>query len=446
MDSGSVIGDDGTASGDSRVRIHAASSGRPKRLVELWELFGEPSDMDAVILAPSDKVRVIDPARIRDIILVRVAVETRDMSRAEIAKDISTIVSARLSATECRHAVDRNLAALADAGLVTLRTVAVLATDAGRKRAQMVLGGKGALPKSWREARDVRLVARAIGLDDASSARLKLLLKADGLKAAIVQQAFGVSLRGLVTASRLRAGLAVVALERAFGQSGGGSPARKTGLSAKDGRKLASQLTAEQGNYGTDSRLIAVLAIQVTRAIAGDFASLQSAVLQHYVFGEKVLDDMLAAAGKRKPERRRRSVRRRGDYQAPVQLDLLFGGQRAEPVPVTVRVPVERAVSIARPDLNAFTAEVRRLADGVAEGWPGNRKAFINRVWRVTQAQRPEWGLSEIEFKAMLTEAHRAGGLALAHADLKDSKTLKDVQESQIAFKNTIFHFIRADG
>lgn len=402
--------------------------------------------MDAVILAPSASVRVSDPARIRDIILVRVAVETRDMSRAEIAKDIGVVVGPKLSATECRHAVDRNLGALADAGLVTLRTVAVLVTDAGRKRAQMVLGGKAPLPKSWREARDVRLVAKALGLDEASSGRLKLLLKADGLKAAIVQQAFALQLRGLVTASRLRAALAVVALERAFGQSGGSSSARKTGLSAKDGRKLATQLTADHGNYGTDSRLIAALAIQASRAVSGDFASLQCAVLRHYVFGEKVLADMFAVGGKAKPERRRRSNRVRGDYQPPVQLDLLFGGQRNPPDPATADRPAERAVSLARPDLNAFTADVRRMADGVAEGWPGNRKAFINRVWRAAQAQRPEWGLSEIEFKAMLTEAHRAGGLVLAHADLKDSQTLRDVQESQIAFKNTNFHFIRADG
>jgi hypothetical protein len=406
--------------------------------------------MDAATLAPSGRATVSDPSRIRDIILVRVAVETRDMSRADITKDIAVILGPRLSAADCRHAVDRNLAALADAGLVTLKAVAVTATAAGRKRAPMVLGGKTALPKSWREARDQRLVALALGMEDASSARLKLLVKSDGLKAAIVQQAYGVPLRGLVTASRLRAGLATVALERAFGKSGTGAPARKTGLSAKDGRKLASQLTLDQGNYGTDSRLIAALAVQASGAASGDLAGLQLAVLQRYIYGEKVLDDRLPAAGAAKAERRagqRRVARVRGNYQAPVQLDLLLGTQGRDALPALTEPRAEARVAIvARPDLAAFTADIRRLADQLAEGWPGNRKAFINRVWRATQVQRPEWGLSEIEFKAMLTEAHRAGGISLAYADLKDSKTLKDVQESQIAFKNTIFHFIRADG
>ena len=59
--------------------------------------------------------------------------------------------------------------------------------------------------------------------------------------------------------------------------------------------------------------------------------------------------------------------------------------------------------------------------------------------------QRPDWGLSEIAFKGLLAEAHRLGQLSLANADLKDASNIRDVQDSALIYKNTVFHFIRVD-
>ena len=42
----------------------------------------------------------------------------------------------------------------------------------------------------------------------------------------------------------------------------------------------------------------------------------------------------------------------------------------------------------------------------------------------------------------MLAEAHRAGSLALANADLKDNSNIKDLQDSAVVYKNAVFHFI----
>jgi hypothetical protein len=92
-----------------------------------------------------------------------------------------------------------------------------------------------------------------------------------------------------------------------------------------------------------------------------------------------------------------------------------------------------------------FATEIRRLAAGEAQGWSGDRKAYISRVWRSLCEKRPEWRLSEIEFKCMLAEAHRSGQLALANADLKDESNIKDVQESAVIYRNAVFHFIRVD-
>src|SRR5262249_23026657 len=103
------------------------------------------------------------------------------------------------------------------------------------------------------------------------------------------------------------------------------------------------------------------------------------------------------------------------------------------------------APPIKRPDLAGFAAEVRRRAAAHAQGWSGNRRAFIAHVWRNVRELRPEWGLSEIEFKCMLAEAHRTGAVVLAHADLKDGQNLQDLKDSALVYKNAVYHFIRVD-
>ncbi|MFZ1101648.1 MAG: hypothetical protein WAN86_02020, partial [Hyphomicrobiaceae bacterium] len=118
-------------------------------------------------------------------------------------------------------------------------------------------------------------------------------------------------------------------------------------------------------------------------------------------------------------------------------------GEAGAPAPLAAP---QRPAATARPlDLPGFASEVRRCAAGEAQGWSGDRKAYISRVWRSLREQRPDWGLSEIEFKGMLAEAHRLGQLALANADLKDASNIKDVQDSALVYKNAVFHFIRVD-
>jgi hypothetical protein len=117
------------------------------------------------------------------------------------------------------------------------------------------------------------------------------------------------------------------------------------------------------------------------------------------------------------------------------------------PAPAPQRPPATAAAPPAAqpPDLSGFALEVRRCAAGEAQGWSGDRKAYISHVWRSMRERRPEWGLSETEFKLLLAEAHRSGQLALANADLKDESNIKDVQESAVVYRNAVFHFIRVD-
>ena len=45
----------------------------------------------------------------------------------------------------------------------------------------------------------------------------------------------------------------------------------------------------------------------------------------------------------------------------------------------------------------------------------------------------------------MLAEAHRLGAIVLANADLKDKKSIKDLESSAVPYKNTVWHFVRVE-
>ena len=368
----------------------------------------------------------LDAGRVRDIVLVRIATAGKVLTRAELADDLFPLVSHALTLATWSTTLDRDLGALADAGLCEAKPVAVSATEAGRKRAALVLG-LNALPRSWSEARSGRLVAKALGMDHLPPRRLKSLLKADGLRAAIVQHAFTLKLRGLPTPARLRANLAKLAVSRAFGSSLPAGIDDRSGLSAKAGRNLAGRLAHPPRDFPTDSRLIAALAMEHAGARKADFDHLQTALLRRYV----TTGPITPVATVLKPQRVR--IPASAKPAAPLVKSAPQTLSNANPY------------AAARPTFAGFVTTIRSVAASVAEGWPGNRKAFISKVWSAVLARHPEWHLSDVEFKAMLAEAHRAGQIVLANADLKDQRCIADIQASAIAYRNTIFHYVRVD-
>ncbi|HJZ44436.1 MAG TPA: hypothetical protein VJ233_11985 [Hyphomicrobiaceae bacterium] len=375
--------------------------------------------MKAAVLEKPVSTGAFDIDRVRAILLVRIASASDGVSKAELVGDLAPLAAHRLPAGHWRALIEREVAALADAGLIASKAGRIAATEAGVARAAIFLGLKGSLPRSWGDVRDVRLVAKALGLEREGAKRLKALATPEGLRAAVLQQAYNLRIKGVPTASRLRSALAAVALERAFGNKVQAGLAGKLGLSAKAGRLLAGQLSRRPRDFGTDRRLVAALAAEHADAAQTDHETLRLALLRRFIEES----EPPAPEPKRKPA-------------APTLA-------RPRPVPVPVERPAEVA---ARPDLAGFAQEVRRHAAGRAQGWQGDRKAYISHVWHHIRDGRPDWGLSEIEFKCMLAEAHRAGHVVLANADLKDDECAKDLQESALIYKNAVFHFIRVDG
>src|SRR5215467_3028528 len=371
--------------------------------------------MKSAVLEKPVASGLLDVDRVRALLLSRIACAADGLTRSALTAELAACTAHRMPLAHWRALAAREIEALCEAGLTRIVGTRLEASDAGIARAAIFLGLKSALPRCWDEVLDVHLMAKVLGLERHSGRRLAALATPDGLRAAIVEHAFKLKIRGVVTPSRLRAALAAVALERAFGNQIKPSFSAKLGLSAKAGRLLAGQLAKKPRDFGTDTRLIAALAAQHVGAAQGDVATLRLALLRGYLDGPG------------KPPAQPRPPAR-----APTRPHLVA----AAPAPVAT----------VRPDLASFAQEVRQHAEARAQGWPGNRRAYISQVWHLVRERRCEWSLSEIEFKCMLIEAHRAGSLALAHADMKDSSNVAELQDSAVVYKNAVFHFVRVDG
>ncbi len=382
------------------------------------------------------------PSPLVDLVLVRVAC-AGGATRAETIRDLGQMVAHRLSPGEWRQAAEDALAALIGDGSAVEKRGRYEATDAGHTRAALYLVlRQPAKLGPWAEVRDAQLIARALGLEAESTPKLKALGTPEGLRALIVQKAFGLTRRIRTSPAKLRAELAIVALERAFGNKLKTSLGSGGGLSAKAGRMLAAQLSRRPRDYGTDSKLIAALAAEHVDAAQPSLDVLRTAILKRFV--NETLAPAPVAATTPSADSAVAAVPAAAASRSPASVPVV-SPRRAAPVADNDAAPAAPPLPMLRPDLDTFAAEVVRLAAPAAEGWSGNRKAFISHVWPAIRDSRPEWGLSEIEFKCMLVEAHRAGRLALSSADLKNKNNIKDIQESAISWMNTVWHYVRIE-
>ncbi len=409
---------------------------------------------------------------LRDLVLARVASAARPIDRGEIGADLSFLAGAQIPASHWRETVAAAIGTLSAAGHIVRRPGGFVATPAGTAAAARFLGVASGASLTWEKACNVWLIAKALGERRPTPKRLAVLAMLEGLRAAILVNSYGLTIRGAVTPARLRQALAAVALGKAFGGATAAAVAGKSGLPARASRLLAAQLLDKPRDPGTDRRLVSALAHQSCGARCPDLAALRTAVLRSFfadppqASAAAVPADLRRRAGRMVPSLHVGEGQTRGEPRAlkaggaptpnsSPQGGGEFGRARSEPdrsVPnVALAAPRPATPGVlqlpAAPslDLVGFATEVRRLAAGEAQGWSGDRKAYISRVWRSVRERRPEWALSEIEFKCMLAEAHRSGQLNLANADLKDESNIKDVQDSAVIYRNAVFHFIRVD-
>lgn len=369
--------------------------------------------------APADATS-LDMPLLRAVVLVRVACP-RGATLTEVVKDFAPLVAHRSSPAEWRALARAELAQLIDAGLAQEYRLRITASDAGARLADQFLGREGATKSSWGDVRDGRLIAKALGLEGIGPTRLKALMSPDGLRAVILQKAFGISQRVPATPAKLRGALARVALERSFGDRVRDGLSEGEGFSASDGRLLAGQLARRPRDFGSDAKLIATLAAEAVRARQTDLDALRAAILR------QLFSPALPAA----------------DCVGPAVHEAGGSGRLAPHDGEANREATALTTARVKPTLADFARDVNATAQLCAEGWPGNYKALISTVWETITQRHPEWDLSEVAFKCMLTEAHLAGHVELAGADLKSADNLDALSASEITYKNTVWHQIR---
>jgi len=389
-----------------------------------------PRTSEAKLSAAAPRRPLAAGASIADLILVRIAAEggaTRNM----ITRDLAPYTANKLSPAEWRQKSEQAIESLSHGGLAAEKRGRLKATDTGLKRATAFLGLGIEANEPWQVLRDVALIANAVGIDKLSGPKRKALVKPDGLRTLIVQHNFGLSARKSQTPATLRAALAVIALQRAFGKKIKSGLGEKANLPAKASRLLAGQLLDPAREFTTDAQLIAHIAADQVDARQTSIEDLRQALIC------KLTNALLEEKPAPKPAANSKKTGKKKTLRKTSKVSLAADNDTTPaPSPITAD---------GRPDLPQFSRIVNGVASSCAEGWPGNMKAFISRVWQAIRDGHHDWQLSEDAFKTMLVEAHRAGSVVLTGADLKNKTDLEDFEKSATHYKNTVWHFIRVD-
>ena len=364
-------------------------------------------------------VATMNMGTLRDVLLVRVAsAGTQGITRAGLRGDIAPLVEHRLTQPEWRRSLDELVFILLTEGLVVTRRMRLAITGAGTAAATRFLGAPIPARADWIEVRDVLLVGRALGIEVANGARRKKLESAQGLRGAILERSFGVPAAKAKTVTGLRDTLA----RKAAAKGTGAAASNKTQGKTNRARRAVERLLRRPREFASDSALLAELAAEQVGAQQTSVPSLRKAILRK----------LIGRPGEPRSSRER-----------PVPM--------AQPVPKAALAAISHALMapVSQPvepvDARAFAIAVLSAAKACAEGWQGNRRAYVVKVWEVLTRTHPEWHVSIDDFKARLIEAHKAGSLTLAYADLRSKDTIDLVQASAVRDRNNEWHFIRID-
>ena len=354
---------------------------------------------------------------------------------SELRRDLYPIVSHQLSPAEWRAGLDDVLTELLDRGTVELRnTKRLWLSKDGLAKLKSIVGGR--LPKglTWTKLKNSVLVARALGKSPAKALDAQPVEHASDLRKAILEKAFKL---------RLKERNGVAEIRRQLAEKAGGKPAdgkgRKLGrmhlgakraahpdlftaeaapIAAKKDRDrgIAARFLKSGRTPQTDGALITKLAAEQVGAVQTDVTALRLALLRRLLIEES--PETLPPTSAEKAA--------------------LAQAKTVAPPP-----PIQKQKS---PDLAEFARVTGSIARERAEGWAGNRRAFISHVWTSVSVKHPNWGLDMPGFKTLLVDAHRQGLLSLTNADMREKDQLPELELSAVEHMNSVWHYIRVEG
>jgi hypothetical protein len=352
----------------------------------------------------------INQTALAEAILLRLSDERLPLpGRMRLMRDIEPMVAHRLSPFMWGKLFDDTMLALAAKDHVTLHHQHFRATAKGHRWRDERLGWRVPANTSWPDLRDQHLLAHALKIGRGANAKAALA-SGEGLRRLLLERTLGVKLRPHEGLAGIRDVLARHALRT--GTVTGDLAVSGHFLTAPERRAQAATLIKGRAKPDSDHRLIARIAAEQVGSHRTSPAALRMQLLRAYMCGEPVANAV-------KPKQ-------------PVAKGPVSKG--------TVPRKTQPAF-----ELGEFLAEVRNFARECAQGWSGNRRALVSRVFPRLAAAHPDWGLDVGRFKTLLAEAHKAGRLNLVHADLRDKKLLDDLAASAIAYHNMTMHFIRVE-
>ncbi len=321
--------------------------------------------MSAAIGQPERKFEAHEPAlTAKDLVLLRISAGTA--TRADLQRDVAPLLAPRLTGAEFRRSAELGISNLIGSQLVSESKSRLTCTSKGLQVAEAILGSAKASCATWSDVKFALLV-RALRTSDTPAIR-KAMQRAEGLAALVLQHHFGKSTARAQSPADLRGDLAIIALERAFGNKIKTGFKKGAGLPAKPGRVLAGQLFKQPREIATDGKLIVHLACEIAGSREQSLEGLELAVLRGLMSPKDDADTPSAQSAR--PQRAEASPR-------PIR--------PPTPKPANDRAPISEIAPLAPrspspPDMPEFCRAVIDAARPVSEGWPGNRKAFISLV------------------------------------------------------------------
>jgi hypothetical protein len=338
---------------------------------------------------------------IESLVLVRLlALPQKNRPAAgKIRDELYIVVQDALSASDWKSAFDAAMEQLLADRLVVKPPLAL--TDAGRARALQFLG-VSSLPANirWPQLRDVYLVAKAMGLSPESAEVRQAVKQPERLRGLVVKQEHNLPTGALPTLTQATDALAWrklgVETDEPFNQKNvtrfllGQDLKQRTRLSTS---QLRNQLPAK--------------ALDLAR---GDTRALRSSLLRKWAATNLCSASPDASAVLTQP------------VTTPTETD------QPRPQPL---------------ELDDFARQVMNAAMSLENGHFGDRKVFINHVWKKLKDAPVCQSLDLRQFKHHLTEANNRGLLSLTRADLVGAMDSQDVQESETRYLDDVFHFVQ---
>ncbi len=235
---------------------------------------------------------------VRDLLLLRIAVG--GATRADLQRDVASLLAPRVSGAEFRRSAELALSTLAGAQLTSETKGRLTATPRGSEVAGALLPSTRSFPGAWSDVK-IALILSAVTASDSPSIR-KAIQRAEGVAALVLQHHFGKSTSRVMSPADLRAELAIVALERAFGNKIKTGLSKGAGLPAKPGRLLAGQLFKEPREIASDGKLIVQLACEIAGAREATLTALELALLRTLMVPKD--ESTLAPPARPQPQRR----------------------------------------------------------------------------------------------------------------------------------------------